>query len=103
MKGLYSDSLYCLNISAVLCVCAGVNEWLTPLGGQTFRVGIQITLVPFVATREKFPPLDTERKFPPSDVLRAFEVGRKFRQPEVRIVSLSIPMPPILALLGVTV
>ena len=102
MKGQYNVSLYCLNISAVLCVCAGVNEWLTPLGGQTFRVGIQITLVPFVSTREILRPLITERKFPPSDVLRAFEVGGKFRQPEVRIVSLSIPMPPILALLGVT-
>ena len=99
VKGQYSVSLFCLNISAVLCVCAGVNEWLTPLGGQTFRVGIQITLVPFASTREIFPPLDTERKFPPSDVLRAFEVGRKFRQPEVRIVSLSMPMPPILDVL----
>ena len=102
MKEQYSVSLYCLNISSVLRVCAGVNEWLTPLGGQTFRVGVQITLVPFASTREIFPPLDTERKFPPSDVLRAFEIGGKFRQPEVRIVSLSMPMPPILALLGVT-
>lgn len=99
MKGQYSDSLYCLNISAVLCICAGVNEWLTPLGEQTFCAGIQITLVPFVATREKFPPLVAERKSPLSDALCAFEVGGKFRHPEVRFVSLSPSMPPILDVL----